>query len=331
MSERFDTGKFVISLDFELFWGVRDKRTVGNYGENILGVKEVIPSLLHLFDKYGIKGTFSTVGFLFATDKSELIRFSPELRPAYTDYNLSPYASFDKVGNDETGDPYHFGFSLLQQIKENGNHEIGTHTFCHYYCLEPGQTVQAFKEDLLAAKSIAADKGITVKSLVFPRNQFNAEYLSVCKETGIESYRGNPSSWLYAGRNKNEESIFRRVLRFADAYVNLTGHHCHSADVVNSSPLINVAASRFLRPYSRPASFLDGLRLRRIKKAMRHAAKYNKLFHLWWHPHNFGKDLQQNMDFLDRVLQYYAELHKQYRFESITMSGLADKLKMQHE
>lgn len=64
---------------------------------------------------------------------------------------------------------------------------------------------------------------------------------------------------------------------------------------------------------------------------MRHAAKYNKLFHLWWHPHNFGKDLQQNMDFLDRVLQYYAELHKQYRFESITMSGLADKLKMQHE
>ena len=28
MSADFDTGKFVISLDFELFWGVRDKRTI---------------------------------------------------------------------------------------------------------------------------------------------------------------------------------------------------------------------------------------------------------------------------------------------------------------
>lgn len=329
MPECFDTGKFVISLDFELFWGVRDKRTIDTYGENILGVKQVIPALLNLFDKYGVKGTFSTVGFLFARDKSELLRFSPSLQPAYADRNLSPYASFDKVGNGETDDPYHFGFSLLQQIKENGNHEIGTHTFCHYYCLEPGQTLQAFKEDLQAAKIIAADKDISVRSLVFPRNQFNAEYLSACKEAGIESYRGNPASWLYAGRNKNDESLFRRVLRFVDAYVNLTGYHCHSAEVVKTFPLMNVAASRFLRPYNRAVSFLDRLRLRRIKKAMHHAAKHRKLFHLWWHPHNFGKDLPQNLGFLDKILQYYAELHNRYQFESITMSGLTDKLKPQ--
>ncbi|HNU15818.1 MAG TPA: polysaccharide deacetylase family protein, partial [Chitinophagaceae bacterium] len=219
MSVAFDTGKFVISLDFELFWGVRDKRTIENYGTNILGVQQAIPAMLSLFDKYGVKGTFSTVGFLFAKNKEELLAGCPEMKPLYTEANLSPYNSFDAVGHNEQDDPYHFGYSLLQQVKEKNHHEIGTHTFCHYYCLEPGQTPEAFRQDLLAAKKIAAARGIVVRSLVFPRNQFNEEYLSVCREAGIDSYRGNPASWLYAGRNKNDESLLRRAFRFADTYL----------------------------------------------------------------------------------------------------------------
>ena len=327
MSADFDTGKFVISLDFELFWGVRDKRTIESYGTNILGVQQAIPAMLALFDKYQVKTTFSTVGFLFAKNKNELLTYCPAVKPAYKDANLSPYNSFDKVGNDEQDDSYHFGYSLLQQIKGNGIHEIGTHTFCHYYCLEQGQTPEAFKEDLLAAKKIATDKGITVRSLVFPRNQFNEAYLSVCKEAGIDSYRGNPSSWLYAGRNKNDESLIRRAFRMLDAYINLTGHHCHTKEYVLSSTLINVAGSRFLRPYSKKLSFLESLRLRRIKKAMLHAAKKNKLFHLWWHPHNFGINLQQNINFLEKILCYHQQLRQQYKFCSSTMSEIADELK----
>lgn len=43
-AEETDTpggGAFVISLDFELMWGVRDKRTIADYGRNILGVRRV--------------------------------------------------------------------------------------------------------------------------------------------------------------------------------------------------------------------------------------------------------------------------------------------------
>lgn len=327
MSIAFDTGKFVISLDFELFWGVRDKRTIENYGANILGVQKAIPAMLALFDKYGVKTTFSTVGFLFAKNKEELLAYCPRVQPGYLDAALSPYQSFDKVGNDEKDDPYHFGYSLLQQIKANGKQEIGTHTFCHYYCLEVGQTPEAFSQDLAAAKKIAADQGINVRSLVFPRNQFNEEYLSLCRDAGIDSYRGNPSSWLYTGRNKNDESRLRRALRFIDAYINLSGHHCHTKEYVSSSVPVNVAGSRFLRPYSKRFSFLDGLRLRRIKKAMLHAAKSNKLFHLWWHPHNFGANLQENINFLEKILAYYQRLEQQYRFNSITMSGITDEVK----
>jgi len=39
-------GAFVISLDFELLWGVRDKRTIADYGANIRGVRDAVPALL---------------------------------------------------------------------------------------------------------------------------------------------------------------------------------------------------------------------------------------------------------------------------------------------
>ncbi len=322
----FSRGKFVISLDFELMWGVRDKKTIESYGANILGVRQAMPAMLDLFDKYGVKGTFSTVGFLFAPNKKILIDHKPPVLPEYTDPKLSPYPDFAALGNDEKDDPYHFGYSLLKQIMDRPHHEIGTHTFCHYYCLEQGQTLESFKEDIIAAKKIGAYNNINVRSLVFPRNQFNEEYLLTCKQAGIDSYRGNPVSWLYAARNKNDESRIRRAFRFIDAYINITGYHCHTRAHVKSSVITNVAGSRFLRPYSKRFAFLDGLRLNRIKRAMLHAAKNKKVFHLWWHPHNFGVNLEQNIRFLDKILQYYTELQEKYDFESITMSGITDEL-----
>ena len=59
-----NTGAFVISLDYELFWGVWAVATQETYGANITGVKEVIPALLNAFKTYDIKATFAIVGFL---------------------------------------------------------------------------------------------------------------------------------------------------------------------------------------------------------------------------------------------------------------------------
>jgi len=46
-----DGAFFVVSLDFELLWGVRDKRTIADYGANMLGVRRAIPAILDLFDE----------------------------------------------------------------------------------------------------------------------------------------------------------------------------------------------------------------------------------------------------------------------------------------
>ena len=52
-------GTFMVSLDFELFWGMLDVCALEDYQDNVLGGKKAIPQLLKLFEKYGIHATFN--------------------------------------------------------------------------------------------------------------------------------------------------------------------------------------------------------------------------------------------------------------------------------
>jgi hypothetical protein len=57
MISAFRSGALIISLDFELYWGGRDSKTLDRYRENILGVRAAVPAMLALFHKYGIHAT----------------------------------------------------------------------------------------------------------------------------------------------------------------------------------------------------------------------------------------------------------------------------------
>ena len=87
-------GIFTISLDFELYWGIRDKKTIDQYGDNILGVWQVVPKLLELFSHYQVHATWATVGAMMSKNKEEFLQFLPEKKPNYQDKNLSPYFDF---------------------------------------------------------------------------------------------------------------------------------------------------------------------------------------------------------------------------------------------
>ena len=315
-------GTFIISLDFELYWGVRDSRSLEEYGENILGVRQAIPALLDLFEQYNIKATFATVGFLFCSGKEELMQSLPVTLPSYKNSLLSPYIGyFNALGKSEAEDQYHFAPSLINMIMQKKQHEIATHTFSHYYCLEAGQTTEQFNDDLLAAKKIANRFDVEFKSIVFPRNQYNEDYLDVCRNVNLSAFRGNEDSWLYVPRNRSDESLVRRVWRLMDSYINISGNHLHSPNAVNG--LCNLPSSRFLRPYKNNLARLDWLKLRRIKKQMNAAADHKKLFHLWFHPHNFGKNLKKNLLFLEKILIHYQYLREAKGFTCMTMSEAA--------
>jgi len=320
-------GKFVISLDFELLWGVRDKVGIHQYGQHIKGVHKAVPRMLDLFDKYSIKATFATVGFLFFETKEELLNNLPGKLPNYSEISLSPYTGhFNIVGEDHEADPYHYAPRLIRLIQSYPGQEIGTHTFSHYYCLENGQTIDDFKEDIQNALKVAAKSGIEITSLVFPRNQYNEEYLKVIESLGIICYRGNEHSWIYKALNGDSENLLRRAIRLLDAYINISGHNCYSHEYLKSNYPVNIPSSRFLRPYTKKLKAFEKLRLNRIKSGMAYAAKNNYIYHLWWHPHNFGINQDENFSFLEKILIHYAELNDKYKFESYTMSQLAKSL-----
>src|SRR3546814_16745991 len=70
-----------------------------------------------------------------------------------------------------------------------------------------------------------------------------------------------------------------------------------------------------LFPYTtlfRSLKSLEEMRLSRICRAMRQAAISGSVFHLWWHPHNFGADIAENMAFLRRILESYRQLADEY-------------------
>nr|WP_284503980.1 polysaccharide deacetylase family protein [Caballeronia sp. GAWG2-1] len=320
----FDHGVFTVSLDFELLWGVRETRTIESYGANLRGVREAIPRMLDVFAANGIHATWATVGFLFHRNADELRAAlpPPSLRPNYVRAGISPYEYIDA---GQALDPlYHFAPELVERIAQQPGQAIGTHTYSHYYCLEQGQGLHEFEADIECATEVARRAGLRLKSIVFPRNQCNEDYLAALARHGIVCYRGTQGGHAYAASDKAGQGYLRRATRLLDAYMNVSGHNTHALESCFESAPFNFPASSFLRPYSSKWAMLDGLRLGRIKNAMTDAALNKRLYHLWWHPHNFGRNTAQNIAFLERIAEHYVLLRERHGFASLNMEELSE-------
>jgi hypothetical protein len=323
MNQNLLSGVFVISLDFELHWGVSDRMTVSDYKENLDNTRQAIRQMLLLFDEYKIHVTWAVVGLLFCRTKEEILSRTKNIeKPNYTQSKFSNYNIISQIGDDYNKDPYHYGDDMISLIRTYPNQEIGTHTFSHYYCLEKGASLTSFSDDLDAAIAVAADAGIKIRSIVFPRNQYSEKHLNVCKAKDIRAYRGNPSPWLYKPTSAKDQHLVRRFGRLLDSYVNLSGKNTSRRHIVKTD-LINVQASRFLRPYHPKLRSFEIYRLKRIKAEMTFAAQNRQLYHLWWHPHNFGKYLEENIGFLKKILDHHQFLKEKYLFSSLNMFELS--------
>lgn len=324
MQSQLKFGAFVISLDFEIHWGVRDyKPAEGDYSRHLKGERQSVPAMLELFKEFDVAATWATVGFLFAKSKAELEKYKPEVLPNYKNAALFPYD--EKVGENEAEDILHYAPSLIEQIKKTPRQEIGTHTFSHYYCLDSGQTAETFSADLQSAIAIAEPYGIRPRSIVFPRNQHNPNYEEILLENGITCFRGNQQSWMYRVSETNQKKPFYRASRLADAYVNLSGHNTVKWEDVWRGKIADVPASFFLRPFSKKLAPLENRRLKRLTQSVEYAAENREIFHLWWHPHNFGVDLEENINFLRKVLEIYKQCEKNWKMQSLTISETAEK------
>lgn len=315
-------GTLIVSLDFELFWGMLEVFTLEEYQDNVLGGKKAIPQLLELFQKYGIHATWATVGYLFAENKDELVKFFPDrgLRPSYTDKRLDPYAYLDSIGSDEAEAPCFFCPDLIRQVAAAPGQEIGSHTFCHYYCWAEGQTVEQFAADMKAAKAIGREKGFDLTSVVLPRNQCAPEYTKVLSDLGYTAFRDLENDWVH---RKVPIRILERACILLDAYLPMTkGHYVPKKE----NGIWNLTGSKMYRPIMPKLRALEGLKMRRLKGQMRRAAKRGETYHLWWHPHNLGVETQAHMAQLEEIFRYYGELKEKYGMRSLNMREAVELL-----
>src|SRR3990167_11247331 len=133
-----EKGIFILSLDFELAWGMRGDPA---YKADFERTREVIDRMLALFEKYEIKATWATVGELFLTGQAgngdNLLWHAPEV--------------IEKIKK-----------CLVAQ-------EIGSHSFSHKVVGEDCSR-ELFEEELKKNDEVAKRSGGTMRSFVYPKN-----------------------------------------------------------------------------------------------------------------------------------------------------------------
>lgn len=305
---------FIISLDFELFWGVTDVATIGGYGRQVEGEWDAIPRLLDLFRRYDVHASWATVGMAMCRDYREWNDIKPSLMPRYRNSRASNYHYGDLA---RAYPKLFFARELVDRILDTPDQELASHTYSHFFCDEPGATPEQFAADMACAAFIGKRVGVALQSLVLPRNQVRRDYLDQLPALGIKAFRGNPDHWLYRSGHTVPGGLAGRAVRLADAWMPLTRIRTRARRMDNG--LVDVPASFFLRPWSKRLAQLEPARIRRLCSAMTQAARSDDVFHLWWHPHNFGIHRQENLAMLEAVLRHYACLRDTYGMRTMTM------------
>lgn len=311
-------GTFIVSIDCEMLWGMRDHATKQSLtGSYVLVGHNTMLKILELFKKYNIHATWAFVGLCLLESKKQIYELAPQNKPTYCIKRLSNYEYIDNDYIDKDGpDPHYYSGDMASIIAKTPGQEIGTHTFSHYYCWEEGQTASQFKEDLACSIKVSKEKlGISPKTIVFPRNQVNKKYLEILKSAGIERYRGRQR--LKSTRKTLLGKVERAVLRFLTIPAYMSTYDLKKIDRYILP--MNIPGTFMFETYNGKRKFLIKRGLRVMKNVMTLSAIRGKTVHMYFHPHNFGCYTEENLAYLEELLQHYTYLNKKYGFQSINM------------
>jgi peptidoglycan/xylan/chitin deacetylase (PgdA/CDA1 family) len=321
-------GIFLISLDFELHWGSSDKLKLSDsVKRKLLQTREVIPNLLQLFDAYKIHATWATVGMIFNNSLDDWKQNLQLYNSIYKNSNVVKKI-IDQLELDNSSNyDFYFAPSLIKDIHDTPYQEIGSHTYSHFCYFDRKSNNDEFKIDLLTAIDIAKKSNLSLESLVFPRNQYSSDSISICKEIGFKNVRTNPNVWYW--NLIKGDTILKKVFRTLDNFnvFDLSKIHKLSELVaLENNSIILLPASRIFKPWKKHYYILNNLKVKRIKLEMTKAAKSKSYYHLWWHPENFGNNPSECMAELKEILEHYDFLNKKFGFRSYNMSEVASAI-----
>lgn len=296
----------VLSLDFEMRWGVHDVYGMdfNGYRENLENCRPAVLATLDLLSERSLRATWATVGALGVNNWDEYFSIAPP-PPAYANPNLAvrkEYADLDPDGN------LHFAPDLIHKILLTTGQELGSHSFSHLYFREPGVTATDFLNDMSAVEKLWEEQfGVIPVSLVYPRNQ--SAFTDLLHKTSIEIWRGTEPAWFYNCNSARSNTLLPRAFRLVDSVFPL---------IRRASPPENhmLRASIFVR--FGLSEVLWKIQLNKIRHELNNLGT-GKVLHLWWHPHNIGFNLTIGLSRLTQVLDMVAEACSTNRVESKAM------------
>lgn len=300
-----DPGVFTLSLDTELAWGSFDRGGLSRHGNAYRQTPEVVDRLCTMFDRHGVSATWAVVGHLLEDcDGSH-----EDVSAARRDWLARAPCS------GTTDRSLWYAPDLLERIRAaETDQEIGLHGYSHL----PFDRVdrQTAREELEAAVGAAETVGVEPTSFVFPRNRI--AHVDLLAEFDFDAYRGRDARW-YEGPPVPE--IGRKPLRFVDEALS------RRPPVVvptAESGVVRIPGSQIFRPAHGAWGYTpaDSQR-RRAEKGLERAAETGRVFHLWLHPFNLGRDPEALLATLDAILARAAELREAGKLTVASMAEVA--------
>jgi peptidoglycan/xylan/chitin deacetylase (PgdA/CDA1 family) len=311
---------FTLTFDTELIWGSFDHVPAERFARLYPDIRETIDSVLRLLGRYEVPATWAVLGHLFLSecrrDGSGIAH--PELVRPHQSWRPGDWYAEDPC-TDRGRDPLWYGDDILDALQAARiPQEIGCHSFSHILYGDPALTREAVDADLQACVDLAAKRGITLRSFVFPRNsEGHHEALSA---HGFRAYRGADPTWharLPAPLGRAGHLI-DQVIAFPPPASKPTETLPGLWNIPGSCLLIHRTGARRIIPMAS--------RIRKARAGLRRAEATGGVFHLWTHPFNLANDPRFMIATLDAIVRDAVERRDRGLIVIEPMGAIADRL-----
>jgi peptidoglycan/xylan/chitin deacetylase (PgdA/CDA1 family) len=314
------TPTFTLTFDTELIWGSFDRMPAERFARLYPDIRGTIASVLRILEKYEVSSTWAVLGHLFLSecrrDRSG-VAHSELVRPRQSWRDGDWYAA--DPCTDRKRDPLWYGDDILDALQAARTpQEIGCHSFSHVLYGDPDLTREAVDADLDACVTLAARRGIALRSFVFPRN--SEGHHDALRAHGFQAYRGADPTW-HAGL----PGPLGRGAHLIDQLAALPPPVSQPTERLPG--LWNIPGSCLLMHRTGIRSLIPmASRIRKARSGLGRAEATGGLFHLWTHPFNLASDPRFMIRALDTIVRDAVERRDRGSIVIEPMGAIAERM-----